>query len=450
MDSSQRTRLIMEAANQFVARTKTVDSSLLTMQNMQRAAYAGAARFKTAPYFRGAPTVNPILYDISSCPLDHSYTDGYASGQRSHHETFVNEFGGAAICGDADYSTAPQFIYLQNASTCNTILTSYNNNVSFPSGPNGPPASAGLTSAAWAALFASSSGNENKTSNPLLYPELYVFPGLLAALYFQGNAFLQLSQDTVYSWPLTTTTNTSGPDDFTIEFYLRPTDSGPSTQSIFYIGANAIADTYKLMGDLVVTKAAGGFNTAYTFELSVSTLGKTRFGEFVPNKWYNVAIMRYGSIMYYFQNGVYMGEIQLGAGIPNSSGTTNYLSGDESTTTIGGRYDSGSSALATGFNGYLTNFRWTKGLAVYLLTLDGITRVPKRNVVPKAPLFINSTAYVYTSLQPYVAVGLLAESAATFLTNTRSPSATVTVTNGSAITVSPPPNTYTPVSWITV
>ena len=451
MDSSQRTRLIMEAANQFVARTKTVDSSLLTMKNMQRATWADGARFKTPPYFKGAPAVTTILYDISSCPINHSYTEGYTSVNKlSQHESIVNYGGGAAICGDADYSTAPQFIFLQNASTCNTILTSYNNNVSFPSGPNGPPASAGLSSSAWAALLASSSGNDNKTSNPLLNPPLYVFPRALAALYFQGNAFIQVSQDTVY--PTIGTTNTSGPNDFTIEFYVKPTKAGSSTQSIFYIGAPSglavpAAYTYKLMGDLVVTKTAGGFNTAYTFQLSVSTLGTATFGEFLVEKWYHVAIMRYGSIMYYFQNGVYMGEIGLGAGIPNSTTpfTTNYLSGVESTATIGGRYDTGSSALATGFNGYLTNFRWIKGLAAYLLTLDGITTVPKRIPVPAVPLSIYSTQYVYIQFQPYVAVGLLAESAATLLTNTKSPSATVSLTDGNAVNAA-----YTAVSWITI
>jgi len=442
----------MEAANQFVSRTKTVDSSLLTMKNQQRAAWADGAQFKKAPYYRGAPTVNPILYDISSCPIDHSYTQGYTSVNKlSQHGSFTDALGGAAICGDADYSTAPQFLYLQNASTCNTILTSYNNNVSFPSGPNGPPGSAGLTPAAWAQLLASSSGNSNKTSNPLLSPPVYVFPGILPALYFQGNAFIQASQDTVYSWPLTTTQNTTGEDDFTIEFYVKPTNVGPSTQSIFYIGTPAIANTYKLMGDLIVTKTALGFNTSYTFQLSVSTSGTARFGEFLPGKWYHVVIMRYGSRIYYFQNGTYMGLVGVGAGITSSTaGITNYLSGLESTMTIGGRYDSGSSALATGFNGYLTNFRWTKGLAVYLLKLDGTT-IPTSNFeAPKVPLFINSQIYTYTPLNPYVAVGVLAESAATFLTNTRSPSATVTLTNGSAITVTPPPNTYTPVTWVQI
>jgi len=435
----------MEAANQFVARSKTVDSSLLTMKNMQRAAYAGAARFNTAAYYNGAPTVNPIRYDISSCPINHSYKDGYASVRDiTQQESRANESAGAAICGEADYSTAPQFVYLQNASTCNTILTSYNNNVSFPSGPNGPPASAGLSAAAWATLFASSSGNDNKTSNPLLDPERYVFPTNLGAMYFQGNSFIQTSQDTVY--PTINTTNTSGPDDFTIEVYIYPTAAGGSTQTIFYIGDTAIANTYKLIGDLISTGTNGLLNTKYTFQLQVSTTQTVRFGEFLVGNWYYVSIMRYGSILYYYQNGTRMGQMNLPVGgIPSSGGTTNYLSGAESIATIGGRYDSGSTALATGFNGYLTNFRWTKGLARLLLKLDGNTTVPPTITVSSIPLSIDSIPNANIPLSPYVPVGLLAESAATLLTNTRSPIATVSVQNGSTISGS-----YAAVTWAKV
>jgi hypothetical protein len=434
----------MEAANQFVSRTKTVDSSLLTMKNQQRAAWAGTARFKTAPYYNGAPTVNPILYDISSCPIDHAYTNGYTSVTNlNQHESLALQKAGCAACSDADYSTAPQFLYLQNASTCNTILTSYNNNVSYPSGPRNVPGSAGLTPAYWAEVVASSSGNNNKLSNPLLYPLRYKHLASLPSIYFQSNSFIQLSLDTVY--PAINTTNTTGPDDFTIEFFVNPTGSGASTQTIFYIGANAIVETYKFIGDLVSTGTAGGLNTKYTFQLKVSTLGTTTFGEFLVGRWYHVAIMRYGSTMYYYQNGTLMGKIGLGAGIPNSTTpfTTNYLSGNESFTTIGGKYDSGSTALATGFNGYLSNFRWTKGLAVYLLQLDGQNTIPQGFTVPGTPLSINSVPSVYIPLSPYVAVGLLAQSAATLLTNTTSPIATVSLQDGRAVNVA-----YTAVTWV--
>ena len=452
MDSSQRTRLIQEAANLFVARNKTVDSSFLTMKNQQRAAYAGSARFNTAAYFNGAPTVNPILpstySDISGCKSEQSFTRGFTSvTDTSQHQAIASEKAGAAICGDADYSTAPQFIFLQNLSTCNTILTSYNNNVSYPSGPNGPPGSAGLSASEWAALVASSSGNFDATSNPVLYPPRFVAPTSLPAMYFQGNTFVKLSTDTVYPSGINTTYRT-GADDFTIEFFIKPGPVGASTQTILYIGAPASATTYKMLGNLVVTETSAGLNTKFNFTLKVSTFATVVVAELLVNQWSHITIMRHQSSIHYYHNGTRMGTIVLGAGIPISPGPstyTNYLSGTESTTVIGASYDQGLTALANGFNGYLTNFRWTKGLAVYLLPIDNTSIVPNRFKVPDAPLEVYTLVNAYTSMFPYVAVGLLAQSSATVLTNTRSPSATVSVQDANGISAG-----YDSVTWINV
>jgi len=133
MDSSQLTRLRQEAANVYLSRSKTVDSSFLTFKNQQRAAYAGAARFNSSTYYKGNPVVNPILYDISSCPINHSFTNGYTNvNGLSQNEGLTNEKAGAVICGEADYSTLPPGIILKGASTCSTILSSYNNNTPKP------------------------------------------------------------------------------------------------------------------------------------------------------------------------------------------------------------------------------------------------------------------------------------------------------------------------------
>jgi len=441
MDSSQLTRLRNEAANLFVSRTKTVDSSLLTMKTQQRAAYAGAARFNTPAYYKGAPTVNPILYNASDCPANHSYSDGYESvTSLNQQESLANERGGAAICGDSDYSVGPQFIYLQNLSTCNTILTSYNNNVSFPSGPDGPPASAGLSSAEWAAVNASSNGGP-MSINPLLDIGPFVRPTLLPSIYFQGNGFIQVSQDTVYP---SSGMYTTGANDFTLEFFIQPTIVGPATQTIFYAGISANATTYKMMGDLVLTQVSGGFNQKYNFNLKVSTFSTVTIGELLPGEWTHITVMRYGSNIYYFQNGTLMGSINIGAGIPSNSGTTNYLSGAESILTIGGKYDAGYSGLANAYDGYLSSFRWTKGAERYLLKLDNTIKVPTKFKVPDAPLFIDTRNTAFLSLVPYVSLGLLAQSSGTLLTNTRSASATVSVQDGNTINAS-----YTPLSWRT-
>jgi hypothetical protein len=133
MDYSQYLRLKQEAANIYLARNKTVDSSLLTMKKQQLASYSGSTRLTMPPYYMGKLVVNPILYDISSCPIDHAYTGGYTSVLKlSQHGTLVSEKAGAAICGDADYSKVSPGIVLLNPSTCSTILTSYDNNTSAP------------------------------------------------------------------------------------------------------------------------------------------------------------------------------------------------------------------------------------------------------------------------------------------------------------------------------
>jgi hypothetical protein len=133
MDSSQLTRLRQEVANQYLARAKTVDSSFLTFKRHQVASYAGSAKLHTSAYYNGNPIVNPIEYDKGSCPIDHSFTNGYTSATRlSQHESVALEKGGAAICCGADYSTGPPGITLLTADMCSTIKTSYNNNTPAP------------------------------------------------------------------------------------------------------------------------------------------------------------------------------------------------------------------------------------------------------------------------------------------------------------------------------
>lgn len=406
MDASQLTRLRQEAANVYLSRSKTVDSSFLTFKNQQRAAYAGAARFHTSAYYKGNPIVNPIAYDISSCPIDHSFTNGYTNvNGLSQNESLTNERAGAVICGEADYSTASPGIFLLSPSTCSTILTSYNNNRSQPS---------------VLPLQINYPSSVNLTSIP--------------SIYFDGNSFLELSTDTVYS----------GGSDFTMEFFINPSSSlsAPATQTIFYTGVSAIADTYKLIGNLITIVAGKKF----AMSVQVSTLGTFRFGEFSPGKWVHIAIMRFGDVIYFYSNGTMGNYVTIPvSGIPSNSGTTNYLSGNESFTIIGAKYYA--PTFTNGFIGNLTNFRWTKGKAVYTQTLDipPVTSIINPFQVQKTPLFVYTSNDVYTQFNPYVAVCLLAQTASTLITNTRSPSATVSIQDGFSINSS-----YSSVTWAIV
>ena len=125
MDSSQLTRLRQEASNQYLSRNKTIDSSFLTMQRQQKAAYAGS------------PAANPntysFVYDKNACPSDHAFTQGYiATNPLSQQEDHATRAAGAVLCGNPDYSRISPGITLKNCTEVSTITTSYNNNTPAP------------------------------------------------------------------------------------------------------------------------------------------------------------------------------------------------------------------------------------------------------------------------------------------------------------------------------
>jgi len=424
MDSSQLTRLKNEAANVYLSRNKTVDSSLLTFKKQQQAAYAGTARFKTSAYYKGNPTLNPILYDISSCPINHSFKDGYTNVHGlSDNESITMAKGGAAICCDADYSKVPSGIYLLNPSTCSTILTSYNNNTPSP-------------------------------SLPCFVPQLndvprYVFPTNLPSMAFGGNSFIKTSTDTYYS----------GSSDFTLEFFVRPSGlESPlqKTQTLFYIGSpignGPNAGLYKMLGNLVSDPKTG----KYHLTVQVSTCGTITHGDLYANQWYHVALMRYGNIVHLFLNGTQYGIINIPSpGIPSSNApfTTTYLYDAPNTTfesviILGGAYDSAPGVFNNPFYGWISNFRFTKGSPIYLTYFDYIESMPEVFAVPWQPLDIYTNVYINS--KRFVAIGLLAQTPATLLVNSTSPlpplRSPVSIQDGNAID----PTTYSPVTWAIV
>jgi hypothetical protein len=412
MDYSQYIRLKQEAANVYLARNKPIDSSFLTMQKQQKASYAGSSRFNMAPYYKGNPTLNPVLYDISSCPIDHAFTQGFTNSLKlSQQETMASEKAGAVLCGGADYSTSPPGIFLLSDAACSTIRSSYNNNALRPS------------------VF-----------EVQLEDIRYVFPTNLASMYFDGSSFAQVSIDNVYS----------GNSDFTLEFFVRPssTSIGLATQTILFLGQQAISDIYKFIVDLVKNTS----NNSYTLSVQISTVLRINVGELYPEKWHHVALMRFGNVMYFYINGQRVNYANIPANIPASGapGYTTYLSGSESALTVGGKFDglirSGQTvALTNAFTGYITNLRWTKGMAVYTepIGVPPVTTLISKFTTPTIPLFIYSASDAFTHLYRYVSLGLLAESSSTLLTNTRSPTATVSVTDGNTINSS----LYTTVKW---
>lgn len=405
MDSSQRTRMINEAANVYLSRNKPVDSSLLTFKRLQLASYSGNSKMNTPPYYNGQLVVNPIL--SQECPVDHAYTDGYsASNNLSQNECLANSRAGAAICGEADYSTAPPGIFLLNPSTCSTILNAYNNNT--------PQVSV-----------------QDQFIKQIILRKL----GPLNSMRFNGNAFALLSTDS----RLTENASYNGSSDFTIEFFIRPTtpSNGTADQNIFYIGNDASVDTYRMIGKLVYVSSG-----KYTFNLQVSTFAKQTFGDFYLDTWYHIAIQRKGGLIKTHVNGTLINNVVITPNIPASGSTsTTYFS---SRTIIGAAY--AGSNYTNGFTGYLSNFRWIKGKALYSEPVFEVPNTP-------FPGYLEEGAF--WPLQPYHAVLLTSSSSAAVITNTGNPPSgsnqlSVSVTDGSTYSSVSPSITYDSISWTVI
>jgi len=124
MDSSQYIRRKQEAANVYVARNKTVDSSFLTMTKQQKSAYSG---------YVSAPSSDP-----GSCPKGHAYTNGYSStNDLSQQEFKAMSRAGAVLCGSPDYSNSPTGMTLKNCTEVSMILNE-GNTITVPSNGNTP------------------------------------------------------------------------------------------------------------------------------------------------------------------------------------------------------------------------------------------------------------------------------------------------------------------------
>ena len=130
-----------------------------------------------------------------------------------------------------------------------------------------------------------------------------------------------------------------GTGDFTIEWFQYQTDSN-NWPRIFAIGA--------FPNQSIGCSIEGG--TFYAW-----CTGANSFGSVTPykNTWVHFAMVRRSGMLYVFKNGV-----SIGTPVANTTDITNA----SNTLWIGEDVAQGS---ATAFGGYITNFRWTKGLAVY-------------------------------------------------------------------------------------
>ena len=135
-----------------------------------------------------------------------------------------------------------------------------------------------------------------------------------------------------------------GTGDFTIEWFQYQLTGSGTNQRIFSIGSYATQS---------IAVSQEGSDTSKTFYAWISSANNILTGLNLTNTWIHFAVCRSSNIVRVFRNGT-----QIGTNISNStnfSDSSNVLRiGNESTTSAG-----------AAFNGYITNFHWVKGTALY-------------------------------------------------------------------------------------
>jgi hypothetical protein len=144
-----------------------------------------------------------------------------------------------------------------------------------------------------------------------------------------------------------------GTGDFTIEFWMNPSDPASTTRN------------QRLMGNLPLGSYnsgawAIGFNTGDNGKLHIDINnvinGWTATTAQVAGTWYHIAMVRSGSTWYFFQNGVLQSTTTSTASFDNGGvARPVYVGWSGYSTTIANEY----------YNGYLDEIRFTYGKALY-------------------------------------------------------------------------------------
>jgi len=133
-----------------------------------------------------------------------------------------------------------------------------------------------------------------------------------------------------------------GTGDFTIEWFQYQLAGSGTNQRVFSIGTYSSAS---------IAVSQEGSDSSKMFYAWISGANLIASSQNYLNTWVHFAITRSGTSLRVFRNGT-----QLGSTLTNSTNfnnTTNTLKiGNESST-------------SAGFNGYITNFHWVKGTALY-------------------------------------------------------------------------------------
>ena len=206
-------------------------------------------------------------------------------------------------------------------------------------------------------------------------------PSVGGSLFFNGDASSNLSVPNDVDF-------INGTGDFTIEWFQYATTGGNPYPRIFSIGSNPTQSI------AVSEEGDDSLRTFYAWVSGVNLIESANY----TNAWIYFAVCRSGSSLRIFKNGTQIGSTLFNTTNFNNTSSALRIGNETSPITI------------AAYRGYLTNFRWTKGVALYT---SNFTK-------PSAPL----TASASTSLL------LLASTAGTATRD--SSGKNKTVTNGGA------------------
>jgi hypothetical protein len=188
-----------------------------------------------------------------------------------------------------------------------------------------------------------------------------------------------------------------GSGDFTIEWFQYATTVGNSFPRVFSIGSYAAQS---------IAVSHEGSDSSRTFYAWVSGANSIEASQNYTNRWIHFAISRSGTSLRVFRDGT-----QIGSTLTNSTNfnnTTNTLCiGNESSASVG-----------AAFKGYITNFHWVKGTALYTANFTKpsrpITRVANTKVLllattsaaattdsSAAPKTVSNTGVTWNALTPF-------------------------------------------------
>jgi hypothetical protein len=165
-----------------------------------------------------------------------------------------------------------------------------------------------------------------------------------------------------------------GSGDFTIEFWMQPTSTGVAT--VFgkgFSGSGAI-----LMQTL---------STSGRIELWVngSLVITESSGTYSPNNWYHIAVVRSGTSLVLYRNGVSTGSVTNSVNL-NSTASLG-IGGDPTN-------------LSYTFTGYISNFRMVKGSALYTTTFT-TPASPLTNIANTSLLTLQSNRFIDNSTNAF-------------------------------------------------